>query len=522
MATTEAALYPVAEKGVARATTGTGAWVSAALTMVAIAVHGYHPYAEDGGVYLAGVKRVLDPHLYPYWTDFVTTHLKFSLFAPMMAEMVRLSHLSLMTMMLLVYAGTTWFTLFSAWMLASRCSRRINTCLGAVTLLALTLTIPVAGTSLMLMDPYVTARSVSTPCGILMLVGALDLHSAWIARRAVSWRTIALCTLSFSATLCMHPLMAAYALGCVLLLGCLSLPSRTARIVAAGALCALAVTIAACVERLGATNSLAYAEVARSRTYWFLSTWEWYELLGLIGPPVVLMLLARRGAPEADASKRLAMMAVLAGSTAVVVAALFAQASSRSYEVAKLQPLRIYQTIYLLMLLALGAAAADRVLKKSIVRWAALVVIVGAGMGWVQRQIFPNSAHVEMPWRAGNAWEQAFAWVRGHTPTDAVFAMDANYIAASGEDSQNFRASAERSAMPDYAKDGGIAAIAPALTPQWLAGETAQKDLDHGVGPNEVARLRGYGVGWVVVTRNTPTSFACAYANAKVKVCRLP
>jgi hypothetical protein len=174
------------------------------------------------------------------------------------------------------------------------------------------------------------------------------------------------------------------------------------------------------------------------------------------------------------------------------------------------------------MLLALGAAVADRVLKKSILRWAALVIIVGAGMGWVQRQIFPNSAHIEIPGRAGNAWEQAFAWVRGHTPMDAVFAMDANYIAASGEDSQNFRATAERSAMPDYAKDGGIAAIAPALTPQWLEGETAQKRLDQGVGPNEVARLRAYGVGWVVVTRSTPTSFACAHANAMVKVCRLP
>jgi hypothetical protein len=102
-----------------------------------------------------------------------------------------------------------------------------------------------------------------------------------------------------------------------------------------------------------------------------------------------------------------------------------------------------------------------------------------------------------------------------------VFALDTDYTGANGEDSQNFRAIAERSVLPDYAKDGGIASIAPSLTSQWLAGETAQQNLDRSLAPNEIARLRSYGVNGVVVTSSTPTSIACSYTNAVVKVCPL-
>ena len=56
-----------------------------ALTLLALLVHGYHPYAEDGGVYLPEIKRLLDPGLYPHGAEFVVDHLRYSLFAPAMA-----------------------------------------------------------------------------------------------------------------------------------------------------------------------------------------------------------------------------------------------------------------------------------------------------------------------------------------------------------------------------------------------------------------------------------------------------
>ena len=103
-----------------------GLFVVSALTILAVAIHGYHPYAEDGGLYLAGIKRVLHPDLYPYWSGFTTAHLRFSLFAPIVASLVRASHLSLMVIMLVLYAVTIWATLFAAWQIAIRCFPRME------------------------------------------------------------------------------------------------------------------------------------------------------------------------------------------------------------------------------------------------------------------------------------------------------------------------------------------------------------------------------------------------------------
>ena len=72
------------------------------LTLLAFAVHGYHPYAEDGGLYMAGIKRVLDPGMYPHRSQFVLEHLRFSRLAPMVAAMVRGSGLSLEVVLLLL------------------------------------------------------------------------------------------------------------------------------------------------------------------------------------------------------------------------------------------------------------------------------------------------------------------------------------------------------------------------------------------------------------------------------------
>ena len=72
------------------------------LTLLTVLVHGYHPLAEDGGLYVAGVEYTLDHSLFPNYTDFVREHLRFSLFAPMVATMVRLTHLSLAWVLFLI------------------------------------------------------------------------------------------------------------------------------------------------------------------------------------------------------------------------------------------------------------------------------------------------------------------------------------------------------------------------------------------------------------------------------------
>ncbi len=225
--------------------------------------------------------------------------------------------------------------------------------------------------------------------------------------------------------------------------------------------------------------------------------------------------------------RALARMAVAVGITALIVAILFARVGLASHLVARLQPLRIFQVVYVVMILAVGAELAKRILQRRTMRWVTTFAILAAVMMLVERQTFPASAHIELPaevqWSTPkNKWVQAFLWIKQNTPKDALFALEPDYITKPGEDAQCFRAIAERSALPDYSKDGGEASITPSLTPAWTAGQTAQAGLGMETDSRRIAALRPLGVSWVVLERNAATEFICDYANDAVKVCRLP
>src|SRR5208283_1480835 len=266
-----------------------------ALTLFAVAIDGYHPYAEDGGLYMAGVKRLLDPALYPHSTAFVIEPMRHSLFAPMVAGAVRLTHLSLPVVLLAFHLAGIWLTLFAAWMLASRCWWGRSARIGAVVLLACWLALPVAGTALLFMDPYATARSLSTPCMVLALLGALDMTesgSPFPSQKRNRQRGLLLCAASLAFAAAMHPLMAAYALGATLMLLAARSPNRTLRLYATVALAASALALAACLQAAAKPESAAYTRVALTRSYWFPAQWRWYELLGLAAPLAILSFFA--------------------------------------------------------------------------------------------------------------------------------------------------------------------------------------------------------------------------------------
>lgn len=493
------------------------------LSIPAVLVQGYHPYAEDGGIYLPGIERILRPELYPAWSSFVTVQSHFSLFPWLVAGLVRVSGLGLMTAIFLLHIFSVWLTLYAAWKLACLCFRTNRARCGAVTALALCLTMPIAGTSLLLMDPYLTARSFSTPLSLLALAGAVRIASALRARARIRKVDIGLCAGSLMLGAVIHPLMAAYAFACVVLLLCSAFAQIKWRVYSVLSLSGLAMVIAALIERAGTPRNSIYELVAQSRTYWFLASWHWYEQFGLIAPlAIVAALWFTKRSGRRVAQHALARMGIAAGITGIAVALLFARVSSPSYSVAMLQPLRIFQIIYMLMILAIGGVMGEWILRHKAWRWGAAFVLLGGAMAAVQWKTFPGSAHLEFPWSApANAWEQSFLWIRSHTPEDAVFALDANYITLAGEDAQNFRAIAERSALPDYSKDGGIAAIAPDLARNWIYGEKIQHNLNSATDEQRDANLRSASVGWVVLARSTTTTFPCVYSNEAVKVCRV-
>lgn len=531
---------------------GFAAALLSALTLLAVAIAGYHPCAEDGGLYLAGVKRLLDAGLYPHDTAFVLEPMRMSAFARVVAGLVRITHIGLPAMLLALHVASVWATLLAAWTLAGRCWSERRARAGAVTLLACWLGLPVAGTALFLMDPYLTARSFATPAMLFAIVGALD-ATEWrgasvddARRRVRGW---VLWTGSLVTAGMMHPLTAAYALGATLMLACVRALHPRVRIGGAAALSATALGVAACAQMMAAPETPEYVRVALTRSYWFLAEWHWYELIGLAAPLAILGAIAWGGkrthvsesrgeATEDWALRAIARAAVITGATAWIVAAVFAREGSATHMVARMQPLRAFQMVYVVMVLALGAKLGELVLRRSVWRWAAAVLVLGGAMLGVAHASFPGSDHLELPWVAPrNPWTQAFLWVRGNTPKDALFALDADYVHAHGEDAQSFRAIAERSALPDYSKDGGEASIAPDLTTAWTAGQAAQQGLSAAItsttgttdlertgmtDAERIARLRPFGVMWVVLDAGAATAFDCPYRNADVRVCRMP
>lgn len=499
------------------------------LTPLALIIQGYHPYAEDGGLYLAGVEHALNPSLYPSQTAFVLEPTRLSLFAPTIAALTHLAHAPLPLVLLALYLATLWATFYAAALLAEHCWPQRTAQAGAVALLACWLGLPVAGTALLLMDPYLTARSFSTPCTLFALAAVLHLTNC--AQRVQArhlFHCLTFCTACLLVAALMHPLMAADALLATLLLLCVRSPSRVIRAWGVFSFCAAALAIATSLQSFAAREDPAYLRIALTRTYWFPSEWRWYELAGLATPLLILAALAFHPSnrkPASDAASALARMAIAAGLIAYTIAALFARTPSPVLLVARMQPLRLFQIVYLVLILFLGAQLGRHVLRLSAWRWAAALILLGGSLFAASRATYPNSNHLELPGiTPRNPWSQAFLWVRGHAPTKALFALAPDYINAPGEDAQCFRAIAERSALPDYSKDGGEASIAPDLASAWQIGQTAQQVLSSPAtsDPARIAALRPLGVSWIVLPANASTHLNCPFANSAARVCRLP
>ena len=504
-----------------------GASIAAGLALLAIAIHGYHPYADDGGLYIAGVKRLLNPFLYPHYTSFVVQQTHLSAFAWIVATTIRVTHVKLQPVLFVLHFASVWATLFAAWLLAAECWPGTSARLGAISLLACSLSLPVAGTSLSIMDPYLTARSFSTPLGLLALASAAAVWRSEQRERA-AW--CALCFLALSLALLIHPVMAVYIVVAALLLFCIAAPPTELSAWAPRALCLGLVALSFAAHLSASPESSPQVLAAMTRNYWFASEWRWYELAGLVAPLAILGWFSRTGSThELRAVTSLSRTVLFLGVTGLTVSLLFAHPSDSTYLIARLQPLRAFHLVYLVMVLLLGAELGSRLLRQSVPRWTCALVLLSGLMYLPARAAYEHSEHIELEIsNSSNKWVEAFLWIRNNTRLDALFALDSDYNNVPGEDTEIFRAIAERSAVPDRSKDGGVAAMARQLAPDWLAGETAQTGLDrlshltpeHADQVREAA-LETTGADWVVLTTGSPTALTCPYRNEVVKVCRL-
>lgn len=489
----------------------------ALLTVIAIAataVNGYHPYGEDAGIYVAGIKQAANKDIFGSSSFFIAPYLQLSMFSVWNAWLVRLLHLRIEYVLLALQIGTTWLLLVSCWELARRCFRAPEERWASVLLVAVCLSVPVAGSSLFMMDPYLTSRSFSTPLTLLAICACLDGKIP---------RTLLLLALAAL----FHPLMSIYAIGFVLLLWAIRRESWTG----VAALVAAALGAGAIVQysQRFVEESAAYRAAIATRYYVFLYRWQWYELFGLAAPLLLLLIYSKwartRGKHRGGNGETvvLAQTCVVLGITAIAVSLLFARPSSHSHLVAALQTIRPFLIVYFCMFLLLGGLLGGFWLKRIVWRWVVLFAGLSAGLGMAQHLVYPASAQVELPWVvSSNAWNQAFMWIRQNTPANAVFALDADYIHAAGEDAQGFRAIAERSSLADLSKDGGAAAVFPQLAERWMREQAATANLNSIDDGERLRRLTPFHVTWIVLETSAFTAFECPFRNERVKVCRLP
>ena len=578
----------------------------ALLTPAVLLVHGYHPLADDGAVYVTGIKKLANPGLYQSDAVFALSPTHLSVFAHLLSPLLR--WVPLPGLLLVCQLTSIFLFLLGSWRVAEQLFSTSKARWGAVLLAACCFTLPVAGTSLSIMDPYVTARSFSTPLSLFALAAVLEEDWAW----SIFWLVLAallhplMAVYSAIATLTVagcqrrlwRPLYLVYGLGWLLCAAifvaqppglkrvCEYPAKRTAgppvtlrsaseeRSVEFGTKgfgglrpsfsahvrwCEHGAPVRSCGDRTrleggacgipaigagiepksllydmpaysrGFENPLsgtkdphradattAYSRAALSRSYFFLSSWKWYEYPGLLIP---LLLLGAAGSNKHASwrTRALAIAATLMGGCALVVSLCFVHRSG-SLLLARLQVLRGFQFVYIAGVLLAGGLLA-KLRQRTIT---ALCLLLAGALFLGQRLTYPESNHVEWPGMTPrNRWQQAFLWIRSGTPDNAIFALDNDYMENPGEDAQGFRASAERSAVADWYKDGGIASNFPQAAIPWWQGSNATEHLNSATDEQRLARLKPLGATWIVLPAQANTGFPCPFINPRVRVCRV-
>lgn len=479
------------------------------LTLGALLVHGYHVGVEDGEIYLPAVRKLLHPHLYPYASQFFLSHEHLSAFAPFVAFTARIAHLSADWAAFLWYNLLVFATLAAGWVLLSLCFRSPRARWCGVLLFTAVMAMPATNTGLLLIDPYLTARSFSTPLTLFAL-------AAFLARRYPVAIGLTLLTAA------VHPQMAVYL---VFLAAVLALCQRTRPAARSPRLVAFPAVLLSLPLgfHLGPATQ-PYREALYSRDFFFLSTWTWYHWLGLIGPLAFLVWFWRgnlRGTTPAFSRLSLALLPF--GILSILAAAILT--SSPQFDMyARLQPLRSFHLITLIFILLLGGVIGEYWARGRVWVIPAVVVPLAALMFFVERSTYPDSPHIEWPGRATspNDWINALLWIRNNTPQNAVFAVDSRYFLDPGVDVHGFRAIAARSALADYYKDGGAVSIFPKLAPEWKQMTDATYGLNHFTRQDFIRLARQYPVDWTLIRGVAPSGMDCPYEQRGYSVCRIP
>lgn len=474
------------------------------LTIGALFIHGYHPYAEDAEIYVPSIVKILHPSFFPFGQKFFETNAHLTAFPHLIAFIVRRTHTPLDWVLFLAYFASIFLLLLACFRVAMKCFSTEASRWSSVTLAACLLTLPVAGTSLYIFDEYLNPRSISAFAVIFAIDAAMEKK---LVRMAI-WLAI---------TAVIHPLMTAFAV-LFIVLWFIRIPKFSP----------IPVNAAACVLLIAGflvkAPSAIYWKCLEDHRYYFLLRWTWYEWIGILVPFGILWWCRRIAERRGNLVLARVAWTLFLFELICFLAGLIVTIPRQLEILAPYQPMRSLQLVYLLMFLIIGGLIGEHLLKAHAFRWIAFFIPIAAGLCVAQFGLFPATRHVEWPGAApGNPWLEAFNWVRGNTPMNAIFALDPNYMTLPEENFQGFRAAARRSRLADAQKDWSDAVLYPWLP---LADDVfAQTSAASGwknFQAADFAKLKTrYDVSWVILQKPAPDGLDCPYENNLIEVCRI-
>jgi hypothetical protein len=487
-------------------------------TLLGFAVMGYHPGAEDDGVYLAAVKADLNPALFPHDADFFRVQLQATLFDRWMAGFVRSTGMPVAWAELLWHVLSLFFILWACIRIARALFPEPTAQWTAVALVAAMFTLPVAGTALTLVDQYLHPRALATAL-ILIAVAQILAGRRWVA--------MPLLLVAFL----LHPIMAAFGASFCFLLTVTTAEPRhrwfalMSRGMRRGMRRAEVPVSAATVPLAWVFESPnpAWRHALDAKDYLHLSRWAWYEWLGALAPIFLFWLLWRVAQRLNDKVVARFALAVFAYGVFQFAFALIVFANPSLVRLMPMQPMRFLHLVYFFLILSGGGLLGKYLLKANLRRWALFLLVINLGMFYAQRQLFSGNSHLELPGQpTANPWLQAFNWIRQNTPAGAYFAVGPAYMSQPGEDFLSFRALAERSMLADAHKDTALATQVPELAPLWERQVAAQEGWQS-FHLADFQRLKTqFGVDWVLVRYPEPAGLTRRWHNGILAVCQIP
>jgi hypothetical protein len=478
------------------------------LTIGSILMNGYHLGHQDQAVWLAAVKKSLDPGLYPFDSAFFLAQTQYSLFPQIIAWSVRTSGLPLDLVIFLWHVLSIFLFLLASLQVARRVFPTKYGQWGAVAAVWAARLVTASGSKVNLTDRYLHPRDLAVVALLFAFAAVLDgkLRAlVWISLAAVMHPTMAVigaCHLAFQAWRTHRPVQA------------------------------ISAAIPLALFAIGPVPNPVWRQVVASRSFLLPLHWHWYEWLGVIGPLAMLVWYARLGEQRGlPVLARISRRVVLAGSLGVIGAVATSTLPPLERFIPT-EPMRVLHFVYFCWIFLGGGLLGEFVLRDRPLRWSALLLPILLASYLANALTYRASPQVEWPGRLpANDWVRAFDWARRKTPLGALFALNPYSMSLPGNDSHGFRAFAERSALADGLKDRAVTANCPELAYAWRQ-ET--RDLDHWenfAAPDFERLAKRYGVSWIILERTsragssvraaTEAGLTCPYLNQSLMVCEI-